>query len=104
MISEPMKRFRAELDARGIKWYDDTEEYEYSRHEGDAALITHIERTKTIEPRMSVIWGYLELQGKRTYTTYGSPDLLECWDEHHDPDPVPMTVEEIIEKCVEGGS
>lgn len=98
-----MKRLREELDARGVKWYDDTEEDRYLTRKGEAVVLMRIERTKVVEPDVSVIWGYMERPRERHYTTYGAPDLLECWDKCHDPDPVPMTVEEIIEKCVEGG-
>ena len=48
----------------------------------------------------SVIWGYTEYHGTdKYYSTYGAPDMLECWPVMGIGDPVPMTVDRILREC-----
>ena len=94
---EVMHRLRDELDKRGIEYYDDSsivdEPFEY-RH---VMLRTKWEHNGE---KVSVIWGYFDRDGERTWMTYGAPEMLECWYKPNDPDPIPMTVDEILEVCV----
>lgn len=103
-VCEQMQELRDALDALGVEWYDDTEEWELYSFALDKVVIVRTERTKVAEPRVSVIYGYSERQGERIYSTYGAPDLLECFDCRNDPDPIPMSVEEILETCFKEAS
>ena len=92
-----MNHLRYELDRRGIEYRDDSsvidEPFDY-RHV--------ILRTKWNHhgEEVSVIWGYFDRGGERMWMTYGAPERLECWYRPNDPDPIPMTLDEILEMCV----
>lgn len=92
-----MSRLREELKRRGIKYRDDS-----SVTGGPPFCYKHVMlRTKWEHggEEVSVIWGYFDSCGERTWATYGAPYMLECWYRPNDPDPIPMTVEEILEVC-----
>lgn len=93
---ELMNRLRGELDRRGIEWRDD------STAVGDGLGYRQVTiRTKWEHggEDVSVIWGYSDRLGRRTWFTYGAPGRLECWYVPNDREPIPMTVDEILEMC-----
>ena len=94
-----MVRLRSELDRRGIEWWDESEWIPYAENRADFGLM--IARTKWMHDGelVSIAWGYLMEEGGGYGITAYWPELLECWHRPNDPEPVPMTVEEILEVC-----
>ena len=91
-----MNQLRQELDRRGIEYCDDSSVI------GEPLDYKHVMlRTKWKHDgeEVSVIWGYFDRDGERTWMTYGAPDRFECWYRPNDPDPIPMTLDEILEVC-----
>lgn len=96
--SEITERLRVELDARGIEWRDESEEF------GEGYLY-HMERTKFSARGngFSCIWGYMRhADGTQSGSTYGWPWSIECMTGLIPGDPEPMSVEEIM-AMVDGG-
>lgn len=91
-----MKRLRAELDSRGIEWWDDSEHVMHEKFN----YIRVILRTKweKLGEEVSVIWGYTHDDMGTMGISYGYPDKIECWWMADNSGPEPMTVEEILEE------
>ena len=91
-----MAYLRQELARRGVEYRDESsivnEPFDYKH----VVLRT---KWKHNGEEVSVIWGYFDRDGGRTWMTYGAPDRLECWYVSNDPDPIPMTADEILEIC-----
>lgn len=94
-ISPIMQELRFRLDAEGIEWLDASEE-----DRAGSGCIWHMERTKIMRDGAelaSCIYGYSGIDGCVSGTSYGWPYMIESMDEKSGPEPVPRTVDEIME-------
>lgn len=85
--------YRNYLDKCGIAWSDNSNKYVNPY----ANEMTVFERTLVSlggDKELSVIYAYHGSRG----LSYGFPDYLEAWVLESKDDPVPMTVNEIMEK------
>lgn len=94
---------RKRLDAAGVEWNDNTDFFVCSQY------IRSIERTwiddvRTKDPdypvhQFSIIYGFIQDQktGRKDSITYGYPEKLECWCPEHYPEPIAMSIDEIME-------
>lgn len=97
-ISPLMQQLRDELDAAGIEWHDESEEFGWDDY------VYHMERTKVTRnwqtadcvQLASCVYGYSGREGHQTGTSYGWPDFIEGWPDGQN-DQEPMTIEAIIE-------
>lgn len=95
-----MQRLRDELDRRGVPWAD------FSTHLRQEHLTHHAEKTRFKDPcgiYASVTWGWQINCGVLRGMSAGYPDKLECWYRPDKPSPRVLSVEEVIELCLEGG-
>lgn len=92
-----MAYLRQEIARRGYEYRDDSSVVDGPLHDYRHVML----RTKWTHDgeEVSVIWGYFDLDGERTWMTYGAPEMLECWYVPHDKEPVPMTVVDILREC-----
>ena len=94
---------RKKLDAAGVEWTDNSDFYV------DNHYIRSIERTavddvRTKDPdypahQFSIIYGFIQIpdSGTKVSVTYGYPEMLECWCPEFYPEPVPLSVDKIME-------
>ena len=94
-----MARLRKELDARGVDWWDESDELSIEEDGCEHGTVWVITKWYHHGELVSVAWDYMETRGERRGVTYGWPDLLECWYKPNNPEPQAMTVEEILEAC-----
>lgn len=93
-----MAYLRKELARRGYDFTTGDEVREDSITEYRYVMLRTRWKSKRFET--SVIWGYNEYHGTSTYySTYGAPDMLECWQNMGIGEPVPMTADEILREC-----
>ena len=90
-----MMALRRELTKRGIKWRDDSCVIDLA--DGRDVML----RTKWRKDgeMVSVIWGYMVFENRVIGKSYGYPSMLECWYRPNDLEPIPMTLQEILEVC-----
>lgn len=92
-----MSQLRTMLAIRGTEFRDDSE---YTIYPGGGKYV--MLRTKWLHngQDVSVIWGYTEAPDRdRYWSSYGAPERLECLYKPNDPDPILMTVDEIMAVC-----
>lgn len=88
-VSPLMQALRDRLDSFDIPWIDTSEAF-------DGFIFERTEIVKSLEScyQASVVYIY-EINDNIGFSK-GFPDKLECWCRDYDPDPMPMTVDEVI--------
>lgn len=106
MIHKVTRELRRRLDAAGIAWCDDSEEF----HCGEPAhYVYHMERTKVRDAEgfeeASMIWGYSGPAGSKTGSTYGWPDKVEVMIPYLGTcEPEPMSVDDAVAFLIKKGA
>lgn len=90
-----MVTLRQELTKRGIKWHDESCVIDLT----DGRDIMLRTKWRKDDEMVSVIWGYMVFENRVIGKSYGYPSMLECWYESNDKEPIPMTLQEILEVC-----
>ena len=90
-----MVTLRQELTERGIKWHDESCVIDLT----DFREIMLRTNWRKDGETVSVIWGYMVFENRVIGKSYGYPSMLECWYYPNDKEPIPMTLQEILEVC-----